>query len=317
MHRRRFLSSLALAAATSALLPTRSQTPSAPAASRRFRLCLAPGSVGVKADQKQTIDLAHRFGFEAVEPFAGTIANLPADQRTALVAELKSLGLVWGAADLPVEFRQDDARFDEGLQRLPRTAEALAGAGVTRVGTWLSPVGDPLTYMQDFRRHSARLRQVAQILKDHGQRLGLEYVGTKTSRDGARHPFIHSLAELQDLIAEIGTGNVGVVLDSWHWWQAGDTPAAIEKLRAEDVVSVDLNDAPAGVAKEQQRDNQRELPAATGVLPVVPFLQALVRIGYDGPIRAEPFNRKLNDLENEPACEATIAALRRAVGQLG
>lgn len=317
MHRRRFVSSLALATAASTLIPGQTQTSTAPATTRRFKLCLAPGSVGVKADQKQTIDLAHRFGFEAVEPFAGALTSLSADELAALVEELKSLGLVWGAADLPVEFRQDDTRFADGLKRLPQIADALVRAGVTRVGTWLPPVSDPLTYVRNFRRHADRLRQVAQILKDRNLRLGLEYVGTKTSRDGARHPFIHTLAEDQDLIAEIGTGNVGVVLDSWHWWQAGDTAAAIEALRAVDVVSVDLNDAPAGVDKDQQRDNQRELPAATGVLPVVPFLQALVRIGYDGPIRAEPFNRKLNDLDNDPACEATIAALKRAVASLG
>jgi sugar phosphate isomerase/epimerase len=104
---------------------------------------------------------------------------------------------------------------------------------------------------------------------------------------------------------------VGAVLDSWHWWQAGDTVADVEALRNEDVVSVDLNDAPAGVAFDQQRDNRRELPAATGVIDVGAFLAALNRIGYDGPVRAEPFNQAVNRMSKDDACAATAAALKK------
>jgi hypothetical protein len=37
-----------------------------------------------------------------------------------------------------------------------------------------------------------------------------------------------------------------------------------------------------------------------------------VKIEYDGPVRAEPFNRELNELDDEPAVAATAAALRKA-----
>ena len=85
------------------------------------------------------------------------------------------------------------------------------------------------------------------------------------------------------------------------------------ELSNDDVVAVDLNDAPAGLALEQQQDGQRELPAATGMIPVKIFLDALRQIGCDAPIRAEPFNRTLNAMENDDACAATIAALRKAI----
>ena len=44
------------------------------------------------------------------------------------------------------------------------------------------------------------------------------------------------------------------------------------------------------------------------------FVDALRRIGCDAPIRAEPFNKTLNAMENDEACVATIAALRKAMG---
>ena len=241
------------------------------------------------------------------------MARLSPAELTDLLADLKAKGLVWAAAGLSVEFRRDDAAFADGLKRLPDVAVALEKAGVTRVGTWLSPGHGTLTYLQHFRQHAQRLREVARVLADHGLSLGLEYVGTFTSRARQRFPFVHNLAETRELIAAIGAGNVGVVLDSWHWWQAGETAEDLLTLSANDIVSVDLNDAPAGVAKDQQQDGRRELPAATGVIEVAAFLKAIAQRGYDGPVRAEPFNQALNALDNEPACAATIEALRKAL----
>lgn len=282
---------------------------------RKFTLSLSPGSIGVGVSQREAIELAARHGFEAVEPYGGDLARLTATELEAMVALLREKRLVWGAAGMPVDFRGSDERFNEGLKQLATQAPAFQRAGVERVGTWLSPAHGSLTYRQNFDLHRRRLRAVAEVLRDHDLRLGLEYVGTISSRVRARHPFIHSLAETRELIAEIGTGNVGVVLDSWHWWQAGDTEDELLALRPEDVVAADLNDAPASVAKDQQQDGRRELPAATGVIPVAIFLRALAHIGFDGPVRAEPFNQALNNLDNEAACAATIGALRKALAQ--
>jgi sugar phosphate isomerase/epimerase len=279
---------------------------------RKIKICLTPGSIGVSANQTEAIALATRHGFEAVEPFGTQLAALSDTQRDEVVTSLKAKHLVWGAAGLPVEFRQDDARFNEGLKALPNIAAALVKAGVERIGTWLSPAHNSLTYLQHFKQCSQRLREVARVLRDHNLRFGLEYVGTITSRNSRKHPFIHTLAETQELVTEIGTGNVGLILDAWHWWQAGDTVADILSLKNADIVSVDLNDAPAGVAKEQQKDGQRELPCATGVIDTAAFLEALAQLDYDGPVRAEPFNKPLNDLDNEAACAATIQAMRKA-----
>ena len=51
---------------------------------------------------------------------------------------------------------------------------------------------------------------------------------------------------------------------------------------------------------------------ATGVIDLKAFLNALQKIGYDGPVRPEPFNAALNELENEEACRKTIAAMKKA-----
>ena len=97
---------------------------------------------------------------------------------------------------------------------------------------------------------------------------------------------------------------------------AGDTADDLKALKANEVIAVDLNDAPAGIPKDQQVDGRRELPAATGVIDVGAFLSALNEIGYDGPVRAEPFNQAVNRMTKDEACAAASAALKKAFARI-
>jgi sugar phosphate isomerase/epimerase len=279
---------------------------------RSFTMDLACGAIGVQVPLPEAVALAQRFGFEAVDPDAAFLAMQSEGDVAKLRDDLQARGLVWGAAGLTVDFRGDEARFQSDLTGLPASADALRRAGVTRVGTWISPAHRTLTYRANFQRHARRLREVARILEDRGLRLGLEYVGPRTSWTASRHPFIHSMAEMKELIAEIDRPNLGLVLDSWHWYTAGESEADLLTLTSRDVVACDLNDAPAGIPVDQQRDSVRDLPCATGVIDLKTFLGALVKIGYDGPVRAEPFKAELRRMPPEAAVEATAGAMKRA-----
>jgi sugar phosphate isomerase/epimerase len=315
IRRRQCLAGLVAGGLTAVLAPNLGAQ-NAPAPRRRMTRDLVCGNLGVKATQREALDLAFRHGFESVWPDAAELGRLDSAARQDLLDEMKAKHLVFGAGFLPTDFRRDDDTFARGLGELPAFAEALERAGVRRVGTWLPPASDTLTYRQYFALHTRRLREVARILADHGLRLGLEYVAPRTAWASRRYPFLHTMAETRELIAEIGTGTVGLVLDSWHWYHAGDSAADIAALGNADVVAVDLNDAPAGVPKEQMVDSARELPLATGVIDVAPFLEALLAIGYDGPVRAEPFNAPLRQLPREEAVAATALAMKRAFTRL-
>ena len=282
----------------------------------KIRASLSPGSIGVRGGGRQVIDLALKHRFDAVEPNAGYLTDLNDADLASLKREMAAANLTWGSAGLPVDFRGDETKFDADLERLKRLSAGLARAGVDRVGTWLAPSHAELPYAANLARHAERLRKVALVLKENGQRLGLEYVGTPSLRQNRKHSFIFNMKQTRELIERIGTGNVGYVLDSWHWWTAGEAEADILSLKAGQIVSIDLNDAPKGIPVDRQIDGQRELPAATGVIPVATFVAALAKLGYDGPARAEPFNKPLNDMDDDAACAATIAALRKALAMV-
>ena len=313
LNRRDFLTTAGMGAAGLATFEVPSAMGLAAVNERRFFVVLSCGRIGVKASFREAIDLAVKYGFEGVDPDAGYFAGLSNDDLKKLLDELKAKNLKLGASGLPVDFRKDEATLSEGLKKLSTVAGILEKAGVTRVTTWIMPCSDELTYLQNFRRHASRLRDCAAILKEHGQRLGLEYVSPKTLWRSQRHPFVHTLSEIKELITAIGTGNVGVQLDSWHWFNAEETDEDLLALHNEDIVTVDLNDAPAGIPLDKQVDSSRELPAATGVIPVKVFLDSLRKIGYDGPIHAEPFNAALRAMPKDEACAATAAAMKKAL----
>lgn len=277
---------------------------------------LTPGTIGVKADQWEIVELAHYYGFEAVEPQPVYLATLSDAEMRKLQDHIRARNLVWGAAGLTVDFRNTQETFDAQMKALPAQARALQKAGVTRVGTWLRPAHESLTYREHFDMYTKRLGAIADVFAAHGLRFGLEYVGPKLSWSAHRFPFIHTMAETKQLIAAMGRKNVGFVLDSWHWHTALETPEDLLSLKNSDVVTVDLNDAPAGRALEQQIDNQRELPCATGVIDIAAFLNALQQIGYDGPVRPEPFNAALRQMQKEEALSITIEAMRKAFSKI-
>lgn len=284
------------------------------AAQRKFNIAFIPGSIGIKADQGRAIELASKHGFESVQPFGPQLLR---EGSGRYVEALQSAKLQWAAAALSVSLRSHQGTFASGLAKLPAEAKVLREAGVTRVGTAISSYSEDRNYLDNFKLHVDRLRRVASILEDQGLRLGLEYLGTKRLWTMRRHAFVHSMAECRQLIAETGKANIGLVIDSWHWWTARETVDDIAQLSNSDVVSADLNDAPPGIEREDQYDNRRELPATTGMIDAKAFLGALLQIGYDGPIRAEPFNQRLDEMGDDDASRATVAAMRKAFALVG
>ena len=282
------------------------------ATARGMQLHLSCGALGIKATLRQAVDLAAQHHFEVIDADGNYLANLSDTELHDLLGYMESKKVGWAMAGLPVEFRRDDDAYSAGMAKFPAYAKALRRAGVNKVTTWLTPGSNERPYLSNFKLHQARLGGIAGVLNDAGIRFGMEYVGPQTSWIKQRYPFIHTMGEMRELIAAINLPNVGLVLDSWHWYHAGDTAKDVEALAARDVVSVDLNDAPTGVPKEQMSDGKRELPAATGVIDVKAFLGALEKIHYDGPVRAEPFNDAVRRMAPDEAAAATRAALKEA-----
>ncbi len=275
---------------------------------------LSPHAIQVRpANLQEALAYARMGGFAGLEFNPGEVADLVeahgAEHVRQLFAAAGQHVAGWG---INFDWRGSEAAWQQGLQQLPRIAQAAAAIGGTRAFTWILPSSDERPYAENWRFHVQRLAPIARVLDAQGCTFGLEFVGPKTMRAAARYPFIYRMEEMLELGAELSP-RVGLLLDCWHWYTSGGTVAAIRALKPEQVVYVHVNDAPQGIAVDVQVDSVRALPGETGVIDIRSFLQALAAIGYDGPVVPEPFKKALADLPSDEARLHVVGAALDAV----
>jgi len=305
--RRGFLLQSAVASQAAVLLRSAAQ-----GASRKMRMCLHTGNIGVKANLQQQLEYSAKYGFEAFDPNVNELAALPDADWKRFQEQMAAKNIAFGSLAQGVPVTQPDEKFAEWMKSsLTSWAKTLQRAGMTRFCTWLSPGDNRMTYLQNFKLHARRLGEVATVLGDHGIRFGLEYVGPRTSWSRSKYPFIHTMESMKELIAEINKPNLGFLLDSWHWHNSQETPEDILTLTNKDIVAVHVNDAPKDVPLDELRDGQREIPMATGVINIAGFINALNKTGFDGPVAAEPLGAPVRKLPPEEALAAVADAMKR------
>jgi sugar phosphate isomerase/epimerase len=271
---------------------------------------LGPEALGIRGlSLPEAIDLARTAGFAGLSFDIKAAAALADEHGAAYVRDLFDRSGVRPAHwNLPLNWRQEEG-WEAGLTELPRLAAAAREIDAPRTATYMPSGSDERSFDENVAWHVSRLRPIAEILRDEGCRFGLEYIGPKTYRAAFRHEFVHTLAGTLDLIAAIGVDHVGLMLDAWHLYTAGETAADLDRLSNDDVVVVHVNDAPAGVARDEQIDTVRALPGETGVIDLGGFMAKLWAMGYDGPVMPEPFSQRLVDLAaTDPAAAAAETA---------
>ncbi len=278
-----------------------------------FTLDLTVWKLAIPGSQDDAIKWGKQFGFETIGAHTDEIRNWSDREHESYAQQLEDAGLKWGTSNMPVDFRNDENRFREGIKQLPNTAKALKKAGLESAITYIMPCHNELTYLENFKQHTARLGEIGKILADHGLRFGMEYVGTESLRNRRKFPFIHTLREGLELIESIGLDSVGLVMDCWHWHNAQDGIEDLKLLDPKHVVSIELNDAQTGIDRPFLQDNRRELPYSTGVIDTKGFLNGLAEQGVRGPVMAEPFNQPFRDMPRNEGIELLARQLRKAL----
>jgi sugar phosphate isomerase/epimerase len=265
---------------------------------------------GAKLTLEEKVVLAQRHGYPGLD-FSLAEARGYADGDPAAVRELLSRhGVVASTVGGILEARPTDdaATFDAALERLPANARAAAGYGAARTGTVLTSRADepkdelwPLTI--------DRIRRLDNALEGTGVRLGFEFLGVRTLRLEKPHAFVQSMAEANRLFDEAGARHVGLTLDSYHWYAAGDSLETIRQTPAERLVLLHVNDA-KDLPREQLLDQDRVMPGE-GVIPLTEWLRAIDATGFDGFIALEVLGPRLADMDPEACARAGKEAIDR------
>ena len=276
---------------------------------------LSPVTAGGGLSLPKQIALCARHGFAGLEISIEAARDLGIDEARALFQNAGVAPVTFG---LPVEWRRDEATFQQGLAQLPTLARLAAELGVTRCTTYVHPATQaPIEeYSETSKR---RFALVAAILNEQSIRLGLEFLGPQQFRPDPDKFWFYDIAGALQAADEInqmaGTNNVGLLVDCWHWYASGGTPMDLASIPLEQIVHVHINDAPLGVAVSDLVDNVRELPGATGAIDVRGFLSTLSALGYDGPVAVETFSEKLKAMSPDDAAATAAKATLSVMGK--
>jgi len=243
---------------------------------------LSKAGLGTLGSQRELVELAGRHGFRSVELDPLALMEECGEEEAKQL--LQKNGATLASFGLPVEWRTTEEKFLEDMEKLAAYAAAAETLGCTSCCTYILPSTDEKAahFMAVATR---RLRECAVLLAEYGISLGLEFVGPHHLRTRWANPFIWTMDETLDWIDAIGEPNVGLLLDSYHWYTTGLGAADIERLLRSQIVHVHLNDAPE-VPVEEALDNGRVYPGE-GVIDLASFLRALEHIGYDGHVCQE------------------------------
>jgi 2-keto-myo-inositol isomerase len=118
------------------------------------------------------------------------------------------------------------------------------------------------------------------IAQRHGVALAFEFLGQTDCS-------VPTLELADEIVDRVGRRDVGLVIDSFHFYAGGSTIDMIESLDPESLFIFHINDA-EDLPREQLQDSHRLLPGL-GILPLAEMLQAYQRIGYDRVASVEIF----------------------------
>jgi sugar phosphate isomerase/epimerase len=252
-------------------------------AAAQFEPALNPATAGGELPIAAYLALAAATGYRWIEldsRQAPELFALGADRAAAL---LRQHGLQIASFFLPVDWRHDEGRFDIDMQRLANLASFFAALGARRCCTFLFP-NQPAPPADTRRLIGRRFARIDAVLAAHGLRFGLEFLGPAHFLTDPGHTFLYRMQDMLAFAEEIGP-NVGILVDSLHWYCQGADRAALAAVPATRLVYAHIDDAPPGPIAAQ-RDDDRVLPGE-GAIDLVGFIQALAAAGYRGPIGIE------------------------------
>jgi len=271
---------------------------------------LSPSALGVSGHQSEIIELALTYGFSSMDlsitEFAAAMRIKGVEYARRLIDSAK---LRIAEFPLPFDWDTDDAQFQKNLGRLPEYTQAAAELACTRAVATIAPAGDKRPYHENFEFHRRRLSELGTALAGAGVRLAVGFQAAEYLRKNQAFQFIHDLDALVQLVGMVNSPAVGLLIDTWDVAVCGGTPESLKKLPPQQIVAVQVAEAPAEGAPAEFNEGSRLLPGdEKGRGQVAPMLTALAELGFDGPVTPKPsrsaFPNRKRDLVVKLAAES-------------
>jgi 2-keto-myo-inositol isomerase len=265
------------------------------------------GATTMKASLEEDIRAASAAGFKALEIWAEKMNRY---LEAHSVGQLRALFEARGISPASINsiefitFRGGDyAKIQEQCRRYSEIAQAV---GCDTIVVVPSPMPARATWADIKRESIGVLRDLSAIAAAYGTKLAYEFLGQANCS-------VPTLGRCWEIVEEVDLPNIGLVLDTFHFYAGNSSLTSIQKVTPEKLLILHINDS-EDLPKPQLTDAHRLLPGE-GVIPLHRILERLRRIGYDGLCSIELFRpayweRDAEELARDARAK-TFAILRR------
>jgi len=267
------------------------------------------GATTMRADLATDIEAASSAGFEIIEIWAAKLRQyLSSHSIGDLRALLKEKGIAPYSINSieRITFRNADdaARMRNECRELCAIAEQI---GCPYIVVVPGPKPEAVTD-NEIKDESVRvLRELSEIARRHQVDLAFEFLGFADC-------VVSTLDLCWEIVRSTDRDNIGLVLDSFHFYAGGSSFESIDRLDPNRLFIFHINDV-EDRPRDQLQDAHRLLPGK-GILPLTEIISRLKAIGYDRVASIELFRPEYWQWDPvtlaQRARQATEAVLQRA-----
>ena len=241
------------------------------------------GATTMKADLATDVRAAQSAGFDFVEIWAAKLRVFLETSQGSDLGKLFEQGAVKPLSINSIEhitFRnaEDYAGIKAECEELSSIASALGCPYIVVVPGRLPEKTPSRAEIVD---ESVRvLLELGGIAEGYGVALAFEFLGQTDCS-------VQRLDLANEIVRRVARRNVGLVIDSFHFYAGGSTIEMIDALDPGRLFIFHINDA-EDLPRDELQDSHRLLPGS-GILPLKQMLEAFRRIGYDRVASVEIF----------------------------
>lgn len=267
------------------------------------------GATTMKADLETDIRAAQAAGFDCVEVWAPKLRNF---LKNRSVNDLRNLFAECSQTPLSINsiehitFRNNDEyeEIKQECDELSKVASAIGCPYIVVVPGRLPPSG---ATRQEVVNESVRvLSELCNIAAPYHVKLAFEFLGQSDCS-------VPTLEIADEIVQRAARDNLGLVIDSFHFYTGGSTVQMIDSLDPDSLYIFHINDA-EDRPRNELNDSHRLLPGL-GILPLSEIVQSFRNIGYDSVASVEIFRPSYWDMDPfqlaKEAYRATNAVLQQ------
>jgi 2-keto-myo-inositol isomerase len=239
------------------------------------------GATTMKASLEEDVRAAAGAGFTALEIWADKMNRY---LETHSLEELRQLFASHNLTPVSINSIEHIAFRGEAYPQIQeqclRYSKIAQTIGCDKIVVVPSPTPAGATWA-DIKNESVRvLRDLAAIARKHKVKLAFEFLGQTDCS-------VPTLAQCWEIVRAANRSNVGLVLDTFHFYAGGSTLDSILDVEPAKLLIFHINDSEE-LPLPSLTDAHRLLPGE-GVIPLLDILANLRTIGFDGLCSIELF----------------------------